>query len=349
GGDTAVVGAVGDDSFRGSAYVFLRSGKTWSEQQKLTAFGGAAGDFFGHSIAIDGDTVGVGAPDVKIGANEVQGVGYFFLRSGTIWSEQQKLMALNGAAFDQFGGSVAIDGDTVAVGANGDDSFRGAAYVFISCPEIIINPTDHALPEGTVGQPYIQAFTASAGTTPLRFTVIRGALPPGLNLDQDGTLSGAPTSADTFNFTVQATDAKGCTGTHDYTLVINSSTCPTITVYPEALPVGTPNLAYNNILDASGGTAPHSFSVLSGSLPPDLRLSTTGILSGTPTAAGVFNLTVLATDATGCAGARAYTLAIAPSGFATVSAASFEFPVTAKEIVAGFGVSGANPTAAANA
>ena len=65
-GDTVVVGApyddVGANADQGSAYVFVRSGAAWSQQQKLTASDGAAGDYFGYSVAISGDTVVVGAP-----------------------------------------------------------------------------------------------------------------------------------------------------------------------------------------------------------------------------------------------------------------------------------------------
>ena len=77
---------------QGSAYVFVRSWTAWSQQQKLTASDAAAGDLFGHSVAISGETVVVGAPFDDIGAaGSDQGSAYVFVRSGAIWSEQQKL------------------------------------------------------------------------------------------------------------------------------------------------------------------------------------------------------------------------------------------------------------------
>src|SRR5207247_2438966 len=138
-GDTVVVGAFLDDVVangdQGSAYVFSRSGTTWTQQAKLTASDGAASDEFGCSVAISGDTVVVGAYLDNVGANTDQGSAYVFVRSGTIWTQQQKLTASDGAASDGFGYSLAISGDVVVVGAFGDDvganADQGSAYVFV--------------------------------------------------------------------------------------------------------------------------------------------------------------------------------------------------------------------------
>ena len=100
----------------GSAYVFTRTGTTWTEQAKLTASDGAADDRFGSSVAIAGDTIVVGAYwDDDNGSDS--GSAYVFTRTGTTWTEQAKLTASDGAADDQFGRSVAIAGDTIVVGA----------------------------------------------------------------------------------------------------------------------------------------------------------------------------------------------------------------------------------------
>src|SRR5262249_39266825 len=112
-GDTAVVGAsngdVGGNADQGSAYVFVRDGATWKQQQKLTATNGAARGWFGASVAISGDTVIVGAMG--------QGAAYIFVRNGATWAQQQILTSPDGAPPDQFGHSVAISGDTAIVGA----------------------------------------------------------------------------------------------------------------------------------------------------------------------------------------------------------------------------------------
>jgi FG-GAP repeat/Bacterial Ig-like domain (group 1)/Right handed beta helix region len=133
-GDTAVVGAPQDDSLRGSAYVFTRTGSTWTAQAKLTAADGAAFDNFGGSVAVSGDTAVVGAHNDKLGANFGQGSAYVFTRTGSTWTAQAKLTAADGAANDHFGNSVAVSGDTAVVGAWNDEvgpnEGQGSAYVF---------------------------------------------------------------------------------------------------------------------------------------------------------------------------------------------------------------------------
>src|SRR5574341_683536 len=137
-GDTVVVGVpydnIGWNQSQGSAYVFTRSGATWTQSQILTAYDGAPGDFFGSAVALDGDTLAVGAYANDISPNANQGSVYVFTLSGATWTIQQKLFANDGAAEDYFGRSVALSGDTVVAGAYGDDfdqnTFQGSAYVF---------------------------------------------------------------------------------------------------------------------------------------------------------------------------------------------------------------------------
>jgi hypothetical protein len=132
-GTTAVVGAFGDDNQIGSAYVFVRSGGSWSQQAKLLASDGALGDNFGAAVAVDGDIAVVGARrDDDQG--DSSGSAYVFVRSGGVWSQQAKLLASDGAAIDQFGSAVAVSGTTAVVGAHRDDdngSDSGSAYVFV--------------------------------------------------------------------------------------------------------------------------------------------------------------------------------------------------------------------------
>jgi len=135
-GDTLVIGGYGDDDNgqrSGSANVFIRSGTVgWTEQAKLIAFDGAASDEFGRSVAIHGDTVVVSARDDDDNTQN-SGSVHIFIRTGTAWSQQAKLVASDGAAGDRFGRSVAMDVDTLVIGAyrddnNGGDS--GSAYVY---------------------------------------------------------------------------------------------------------------------------------------------------------------------------------------------------------------------------
>ncbi len=131
-GDTAIVGASGgffSTTLNGAVYVFVRNGTTWTEQQKLTASDGAAGDNFGWKVGVSGNTLTVGAPLDDIGANSNQGSAYIFVRNGASWTEQTKLTAANGATGAQFGNSVAISGETVVVGTPSEN--RGSAYIFV--------------------------------------------------------------------------------------------------------------------------------------------------------------------------------------------------------------------------
>jgi hypothetical protein len=138
-GDTVVAGAVFDRD-HGAAYVFTRTGATWSQQAKLVAGDpGNGGENFGNSVALSGNTVLVGAPnDDDLGG--ASGSAYLFSRTGAAWSQQAKLTAADGETADLFGTAVALSGDVVVIGAIGDDdraSSAGAAYV--SAPDLAGN------------------------------------------------------------------------------------------------------------------------------------------------------------------------------------------------------------------
>jgi uncharacterized repeat protein (TIGR01451 family) len=131
-GDTVVVGAEGVNGFQGAAYVFTKPGLAWenmTETAKLTASDAQAGDYFGFSVAISGDTVVVGAE----GVNGYQGAAYVFTKPSSAWenmTETAKLTASDAQAGDNFGSSAAISNETVVVGAPGVNTSQGAAYVF---------------------------------------------------------------------------------------------------------------------------------------------------------------------------------------------------------------------------
>ena len=147
-GDTVVVGASrersdadgvnGDESNNsilssGAAYVFVRSGNTWTQQAYLKASNSGGSDFFGEALAISGDTIVVGAAGESSAAEGVDGdesdnsefltgAAYVFQRSGNTWSQQAYLKASNSGEGDVFGTSVAISGDTIVAGAASEDS-----------------------------------------------------------------------------------------------------------------------------------------------------------------------------------------------------------------------------------
>lgn len=130
--DRAIVGAVGDGSFSGSAYVFDKVGGAWTQSAKLTAADGAADDWFGISVSLRGDVAVVGAYyDDDRGADS--GSAYVFEKSGAVWTQAAKLTASDGTAADYFGTSAAVSGDIVVVGAFGDGdrgAISGSVYVF---------------------------------------------------------------------------------------------------------------------------------------------------------------------------------------------------------------------------
>jgi trimeric autotransporter adhesin len=171
-GDTIVVGSVGEDSgatgvdglqddesapVSGAAYVFVRSGGSWSQQAYLKASNSEASDRFGFSVAASGDTVVVGSDSEDSSATGVNGAqdsngasrsgaAYVFVRNGTSWTQQAYLKASNTGQNDRFGNAVSVWGDTVVVAAEGESSsatgvdgdqasnaaaFSGAAYVFV--------------------------------------------------------------------------------------------------------------------------------------------------------------------------------------------------------------------------
>jgi hypothetical protein len=180
----------------------------------------------------------------------------------------------------------------------------------VACSVITVNPP--TLPNGTAGAAYNQIVSATGGTAPYTFAISSGALPTGLLLNPaTGAITGTPTTPGTFSFTITATDAAGCSGSRPYTVNIAAAGCPVITVNPATLPPGVVAVPYSQSITATGGVAPYTFAVISGSLPNGLSLNpATGLISGAPLTPGLFNFTIRATDSGGCAGARPYTLTI---------------------------------------
>jgi hypothetical protein len=178
--------------------------------------------------------------------------------------------------------------------------------------DISLSPT--TLPNTNTTAAYHQTITASGGTAPYGFAVTAGTLNAGLSLDPlTGVISGTPTGPGSSAFTITATDDLGCTGNREYTITV--VVCEAITVNPLMLAngfVGTPHSQAP--LTAAGGTAPYSFAVTVGTLPPGVMLASNGSFSGTPTTIGSFSFTAQATDNNGCSGTRRYTVIISGSG-----------------------------------
>ena len=131
-GDTALVGAPdranGTDDEAGAAYVFTRTDGVWTQQAKLIASDASALDAFGASVALSGDSAVIGAPYHTVSGDVEAGAAYVFTRSGATWTQQAELTAAAPEPADWLGTSVAVDGDSALIGADGHGA--GAAYVF---------------------------------------------------------------------------------------------------------------------------------------------------------------------------------------------------------------------------
>ena len=196
-GDDAIVGALQDDdngSASGSAYIFERVAGTWTQQQKLLASDGQAGDLFGAEVSISGDDAIIGAQrDDDNGINS--GSAYIFERVAGTWTQQQKLLASDGQEGDYFGASALISGDDVIVGTiydddNGTDS--GSAYVFERVAGTWVERPKFLASDGQAGDIFGFAVSISGDN------FIVGALGD----DDKGTNAGAAYAYDLPSFTL---------------------------------------------------------------------------------------------------------------------------------------------------
>lgn len=155
-----------------------------------------------------------------------------------------------------------------------------------------------SIPSGTVGSPYSSSLQASGGTAPYTWSIASGHLPVGINLSSaTGLIVGTPTASGTAAFTVSVSDSAIPVQTKSATLsLVVAPVTLSITSF-STLPPGTINSTYSTSLNASGGTAPYTWSITAGSLPNGVRLAAnTGLLSGTPSSSGVYFIGVRAVD-----------------------------------------------------
>jgi hypothetical protein len=167
-----------------------------------------------------------------------------------------------------------------------------AAPAQAASKSLTISPA--ALPSGVAGQPYSATLTASGGKAPYTWSISTGGLPAGLSLSTSGDIVGTPTAAGTSSIKVKVTDSSSpvLSGTKKYTVRV------TLGVSPATLPSGVVGQPYSESLTATGGTAPYTWTILSGALPTGLALSSGGAISGTPTKAAKSSVKVKVTDST---------------------------------------------------
>jgi hypothetical protein len=223
-------------------------------------------------------------------------------------------------------GSGVISGTPTAVGKT-DFTVRfqdGAGNVGTRPLSIVVTETaaviaTTALPNGVAGVPYatqLHTIDDRAGT----WSIATGTLPPGLTLTPaTGVISGTPTGAAVRDFTVRFTDANGAVSTRDLSIIIEA-TAPEISTV--ALPSGVKDSAYSQVLRVKD-SRPGLWDVASGQLPPGLELNpTTGVISGTPTAAGTYPFTIRFRDLLNVTDTQALAIAITEAGAPVIATAT---------------------------
>jgi hypothetical protein len=155
--------------------------------------------------------------------------------------------------------------------------------------------------------PYSQPLQVSGGSSPFTWAITAGALPPGLSLGAgNGVISGTPSSAGSFNFTVQVTSGTGAQAARALAININAGPAITTTTLPDA-EVGR---AYSQQLQAAGGTGAFTWALTAGALPVGFTLSSSGAITGTPVTAGTASFTVSATDAASASATKPLTIIV---------------------------------------
>jgi hypothetical protein len=184
----------------------------------------------------------------------------------------------------------------------------------ITGPQILMTPDD--LFAATSGLFYSAKMNATGGVGTYTYTLVSGALPGGLTLAADGTISGIPNAVPgLFTFTVKATDVNLAVGTKAMTLKLET---PMILVDSVALPLSTIGVAYRQTLSVTGGTAPYAYSLVDGVLPVGLALSADGTLAGSSTTPGTSIFTVLIVDANGVQSRQSFRIVVAKPSLSVV-------------------------------
>ncbi len=180
--------------------------------------------------------------------------------------------------------------------------------------------TTTALPGATVGEMYSQSLAATGGSAPYAWSVVSGCLPEGLVLESSGSIVGTPTNPGSFAFLAEVTDSSSPAESSIQVLTID--VVQALAISTASLPGGTVGTPYSMRLSAYGGVpAEYTWAVSAGALPPGITLApTSGVLSGTPTAAGSYQFTLQASEnePPDQSSSQSYTLVVAPSSNAGV-------------------------------
>lgn len=168
-----------------------------------------------------------------------------------------------------------------------------ASGVGAAAPLAIV--TASPLPQGTVGKAYVSSMGATGGTSPYTWAAVT-ALPDGLTLAPGGAFAGTPTKAGSFNFIIQVQDATANTVIAPFTMSIVSGASALVITSSATLPGGSVGTPYSQTLVATGGVTPYLWTLSNGVLPQGLSLSSSGVISGTPTGIGTSTFSVQVAD-----------------------------------------------------
>ena len=277
----------------GSAVSFVSAGTC-----SLTATQSGNADYSGASASVS-FTVGLTAQTITFSALSNMGVGSGPFSIGAVSTSGLTVVFASGTpAVCKVSGDivtiVAAGTCSITASQNGNASYAAASPVtqsFTVTPPFTI--TTSTLPTGTVNQPYSSiTLAATGGSGTLSWIFVAGSFPAGMSFNGNGSLTGTPTAAGTFSFSVKVVDATGNSALQGLSLQINSSLSITTT----ALPNGILGVAYKQSLAATGGSGNYTWSVSGGALPPGIGLSAAGALTGAPTASGSYSFSASVSD-----------------------------------------------------
>jgi flagellar hook assembly protein FlgD len=209
-------------------------------------------------------------------------------------------------ARDDIGNAIIVDSSGYVYITGCEDAIGEGYNIFVKkyYGNIVLTITTSSLDDATAGVYYSKSLSFECERPPYTWSIISGQLPPGLYLYQDGTISGTPTLAGNYTFTVQIQDNENRIATKSLSIKVN------LAISTTSLPTGMEDESYYAELQSIGANPPYTWSIVNGYLPSGLNLSTNGIISGKPTLAGDYSFTVRIVDAIGFSAERNFIIKI---------------------------------------
>jgi hypothetical protein len=237
---------------------------------------------------------GVCDPTCFTAVGTYEGGNQVDITAASKWASSNTAVAtVQGATFQGAQGTIVVPNAKAAGKTTISASFgraKGSAALTVVNQ---LNVTNSSLPDDAAGTPYDAKLTATGGTTPYTWSVAFGSLPNGLTLNPStGEITGTPTDSTGTSFTIQVSDSSPSPQFSSANLSIG----PPLSVATSSLPNGTVGSSYSQSLAAAGGVSPYFWSLASGSLPTGVSLDQSGLISGTPTAAGDYSFVVHVDD-----------------------------------------------------